>query len=152
MTFMKRNSEMLDRLEPFDLVLDLQNEMNRIFNRSLTHPENWAKGFSPSIEVREEADHYLLHADLPGMKKEDFNIAVHGNTLTLKGERKCEKETKEKGACYSERFYGAFTRSFDFPTEVDSEKVKASYKDGVLEVSLPKAESSKPKQINVEVK
>jgi HSP20 family protein len=110
------------------------------------------EAFQPDIEIHEEADHYALSADLPGFKKEDFDISVQGNTLTLKGERKQEKERKEKGAYFSEKYYGAFSRTLEFPTEIQTDKVKASYKDGVLEVNLPKSESSKPKQISVEVK
>lgn len=108
--------------------------------------------FQPDIEIHEETDHYELSADLPGFKKEDFDISVQGNTLTLKGERKQEKERKEKGAYFSEKYYGVFSRTLEFPTEIQTDKVKAAYKDGVLEVLLPKSESSKPKQINVEVK
>jgi HSP20 family protein len=95
-----------------------------------------------------------LRADLPGLKKEEFSISVEGSQLTLKGERKQEKESgnPEKGYYYSERTYGTFLRSFEFPTEIQAEKVKAAYKDGVLEVTLPKSENAKPKQINVEVK
>ncbi|MFA6600063.1 MAG: Hsp20/alpha crystallin family protein [Candidatus Omnitrophota bacterium] len=151
MNIVKRTQEPWD---PFDMLLDLQSEMNHAFNRSLTHKDQWARGFEPSIEVREEADHYILQTDLPGLKREDFNISVKGNQLTLKGERKYEKETqdKEKGYFYSERSFGAFSRTLEFPTEIQADKVKAAYKDGVLEVALPKVESSQPKQINVEVK
>lgn len=138
--------------EPFDIVSDIQNEMNRVFNRSLTHKDGWARTFEPTVEVHEEPDHYELRADLPGMKKEDFSISAQANTLTLKGERKQEKESKEKGYFYSERFYGSFSRTLEFPTEIQAEKVKASYKDGVLELTLPKSENAKPKLINVEVK
>ncbi|MBI3316563.1 MAG: Hsp20/alpha crystallin family protein [Candidatus Omnitrophica bacterium] len=142
-----------DLWDPFDTLLDIQDDINRVFGRSLVRKNDWmAKGFNPDIEVTEEADHYVLHADLPGLKNEDFNISVYGNTLTLKGERKQEKESKEKGAYYSERYYGSFTRTMDFPTEIQGDKVKAAYKNGVLEVLLPKSESAKPKQINVEVK
>lgn len=138
--------------DPFSLITDLQNEMNRAFSRSLTRPEAFERGFNPDIEVQEEEDHYLLRADLPGLKKEDFNISIQGSHLTLKGERKYEKEAKKKGGYFSERIYGAFTRTMEFPTEIQADKVKAAYKDGVLEVTLPKAENAKPKQISVEVK
>jgi len=149
MNLIRHNAESFN---PFELVSDLQGEMNRIFNRSLTRRDGYGDVFAPSIEVREEADKFTLHADLPGLKKEDFNISVQGNQLILKGERKSEKESKEKGYFYSERYYGAFSRAFEFPTEIETDKVKAAYKDGVLELTLPKAESAKPKQIQIEVK
>ncbi|MCM8775727.1 MAG: Hsp20/alpha crystallin family protein [Candidatus Omnitrophica bacterium] len=141
-----------DLWDPFDIVSDLQREMNRIFNRSITSREGWTRGFQPSIEVEDENDHFVLRADAPGLKKEDFSISIQGNHLTLKGERKVEKENKGKGYYYSERSYGAFARTFEFPAEIQADKAKANYKDGVLEVILPKSESSKPKQINVEIK
>ncbi len=143
-----------DTWDPFEALTDLQNDMNRAFNRSLTQREPWVRNFQPVIDVREESDRYLLHADIPGLKKEEFSISVQGNHLTLKGERKEEKETKDKerGFYYSERSYGAFSRSLEFPTDIQAEKVNASYKDGVLEITLPKAEHAKPKQINVEIK
>jgi HSP20 family protein len=145
----------IDPWDPFDTLTELQNEMNRAFNRSLTRKDHWAgTTFEPHIEVREKEDHYLLHADLPGLRKEDFNISVQGNQLIVRGERKEQKETggKEKGYFYSERIYGSFLRTLEFPTEIQADKITATYKDGVLEAVLPKAESAKPKQINVEVK
>lgn len=140
-----------DVWDPFNLLADLQGEMNRVFTRSLQKHDSWDKTFSPDIEVREEADHYVVHADLPGMKREDFDISVQGNQLLIKGERKKEKEIKEKGTYFSERLYGSFLRSMEFPTEIQGEKTKAAYKDGVLEITLPKTENAKPKQIQVEI-
>ncbi|HTL47555.1 MAG TPA: Hsp20/alpha crystallin family protein [Verrucomicrobiae bacterium] len=138
--------------DPFDILEDLQTDMNRVFNRSLQKREGLENAFQPHLEVREDAEAYILSADLPGLKKEDFSITVQGNRLVLKGERKQEKELTEKGMHYSERSYGSFMRSMEFPVEVAADKVKASYKDGVLEINLPKAENAKPKQVSVEVK
>ena len=150
MELMRRERDMWD---PFDLLSDLQTDLNRVFFRSLgKRDDGWTKGFQPHIEVREETGQYILQADVPGLKKEDFSISVEGNTMTLKGERKQVKEQKEKGSYYSERVYGAFVRTMDFPTEIQADKVRATYKDGVLEVNLPKSESSKAKEIAVEVK
>ncbi len=150
MNIVKRHLEPLD---PFEMLSDLQSDLNHLFNRSLTR-RDWPRTFEPTIEVKEEADHFILHADLPGLKKEDFTISVEGNHVTVKGERKQEKEISEpkKGYYYSERAYGSFARAFEFPTEIQADKVKAAYKDGVLEVVLPKSENARPKQINVEVK
>ncbi len=138
--------------DPLDVLSDLQTDFNRVFNRSLNRRENWLKNFSPEVEVREEGGHYVVHADLPGLKKEDFTLKVQGSTLTLSGERKSEKEVKEKNSYYSERSYGSFSRTLEFPTDLEAGKVTAAYKDGVLEITLPKAENAKAKEISVEVK
>ncbi len=149
MELMKRSTNLW---EPLDLLADLQEDWDRVLNRSLAKRQTWSKTFSPTVEVKEETDHYILHADLPGLQKEDFSIAVEGNTLTLKGERKEEKESKENGARYTERVYGAFSRVLDFPTEIEAGQVKAAFKNGVLEITLPKSEKSKPKKVDVEIK
>ena len=148
-SLVRRNSDLWD---PFDMLMDLRDEMNRAFGRTMTRRDGFSQAFSPVLDVREEADNFIVNADLPGLKKEDIDISVLGNQLTLKGERKHEKETKEKDFQYIERSYGAFSRTIQLPTEVDAGKVQATYKDGVLELTLPKSESAKPKQITVEVK
>jgi HSP20 family protein len=145
---MKRDGH--DMWRPFDLLEDWQHEMNRLFNRSLL--KNKLDAFEPEVDVMDEKDHYLVKVDLPGIKKEEMNIKIEGRMLTLKGERKEEKETKEKNYYASERFYGAFTRMIAMPTDVRADQVKATYKDGVLEISLPKAEGAKAKEVTVEVK
>ena len=152
MTLMRRSRDLWD---PFDFVRDLQDEMSRFLTVSPLRKDGdlgWRNFFEPEIEVREENDHFLVRADLPGIKKEELDIAVTGNTLTIKGERKTETEKKGKSYYYSERSHGAFSRTIQLPCEIDSDKVRASYRDGVLELALQKAESAKPKQIKVEVK
>lgn len=152
MTLMRRKKDLWD---PFDFVRDLQDEMSRFLSLSPLRRDGdlgWRGVFEPEIEVREEADHFLVRADLPGIRKEDIDISVTENVVTLKGERKAESERKEKNYFYSERVYGAFSRTIELPAEIEAEKVRASYKDGVLELTLPKVESAKPKQIKVEVK
>jgi len=149
MELIRKNRDFWD---PFDFVNDLQTDLNRAFNQSLSRRSDWARGFTPHIEVREQKDRYDVTVDLPGMKKEDLHISVEGNVLTLKGERKSESEQKEKGYFYSERYHGAFSRSVELPTEIQQDKIKATYKDGVLDISLPKSENAKPKQIDIEVK
>lgn len=149
MNLMKRSHDLWD---PFGVTEELQHEMNRLFGRSLMKRNGWGRPFEPEIDVIEEKDHFLVKADLPGIKKEELDIKVEGRLLTLKGERKEEKETKEKNYYSSERFYGTFTRVIELPTDVKAEEVKAAYKDGVLEISLPKTEGAKAKQIRVEIK
>jgi len=151
MNLMRRSK---DTWDPFDFVRDLQGELSRAFNTSLlrTDGDVWRQAFDPEIDVREEADRYVVQADLPGVKKEELDISVSGNLLTLKGERKHENEIKEKGRYYSERTFGAFSRTLELPSEIDANKVQATYKDGVLEIALPKSENAKPKQIKVDIK
>lgn len=140
-------------LDPFDLVTDLQGDINRLFSTSLRRGQTGNAGdFLPHLEIREDENNYTLHIDAPGLDRKDLDISVAGNLITIKGERKAEERKKEKGYFYSERRYGSFQRSLELPTEVDSEKVLANYKDGVLEVIVPKSERSKPKQIKVDVK
>ena len=151
MNLVRRTKESWD---PFDFVRDLQGELSRAFNTSLlrTDGDAWHRAFDPEIDVQEEADRFLVHADLPGIKKEELDISVSGNLLTLKGERKHEKEVQEKNRYYSERIFGSFARTIELPAEIDANKIQATYKDGVLEISLPKSEYAKPKQIKVDVK
>lgn len=105
----------------------------------------------PAIEMFEEKDDIVVKAELPGIKKEDLEISVLGNQLTIKGERKKEEEVKEKGYYYSERSYGAFSRTVEIPKEVQADKVRATFKDGILEVRLPMTEEAKRKEIKVKV-
>jgi HSP20 family protein len=132
-------------MDPLDMVSDL-------LSHSLKESGN--SFHLPDIDFQDEGDRFTLKADLPGIRKEDLDISVKGNTLTLKGERKevSEVKDKKKGWHHSERWYGSFQRTLELPEEVDTSKVSASFKDGVLEITLPKSENAKPKQIRVEVK
>lgn len=103
-------------------------------------------GWTPPIEMIEKEDKFIVKAELPGMKKEEIDISVVGDTLTIKGERKAETEIKEEDYYCCERCYGSFFRSITMPATVDAKKIKATYEDGVLEVSLPKAPEVKPKK------
>lgn len=134
----RRNGNLL--WDPFDFWGEVREEMKQL------------KSFHPHVDVAEEKEAFVVKADLPGIKKEDLEVKVEGRFLTLKGERKEEKETKEKNYFSSERTYGSFVRVLEMPSDVKAEEIKAGYKDGVLEVRLPKTESAKTKQITVEVK
>lgn len=103
----------------------------------------------PSIEVREEKDHYKLTAELPGIKKDDIKLEVKDNTLTISGEKKHETYEKGKGYYYSERRYGGFERSFNLGKNLVADDIKASYTDGILEVILKKAKEEQPKKIEI---
>ncbi len=140
-------------LDVFQDLEDFQKEMNRLFERT-QWPVKAANGgiWAPAVDIIDEKDQVRIKADLPGLKKEDIEVSADNGVLTIKGEKKEEKEIKEKDYVRSERYYGSFHRSFSLPAGVDAQKVNAVYKDGVLEVTLPKREDAKPKQIKVEVK
>ena len=105
--------------------------------------------WSPSVDIYETENELVLRADLPDVKLEDIEVRVENQTLTLKGERKFEKETKDENYHRIERSYGGFSRAFSIPATVDEEKIRADYKDGVLKIALPKKEQAKPKQIRI---
>jgi HSP20 family protein len=129
--------------------------MNRLFELSLPgfggREDRLLGVWSPPLDVFQDKDQVFVKTELPGMKKEDILISLHENTLTLSGERKQEQEVKEGDGYRSERFFGRFHRSVTLPVPVDSSKVTAQYKEGVLTVTLAKAEEAKPKQIEVHV-
>jgi len=111
-----------------------------------------ARPWSPAVDIFENENELVLKADLPDVKLEDIEVRVENETLTLKGERKFEKEENTKGYHRIERSYGSFVRSFSIPATVESEKVAAEFKNGVLTVTLPKKEAAKPRQVKVSVK
>jgi len=139
---------------PSDL-FGIQREMNRMFDGFFhgTRDEDSAlMAWTPAVDIAEHDDEYIVKVELPGINKEDVKITLESNILTIRGEKKQEKETKKENYHRVERSYGTFQRSFTLPTTVKSDKIDASYKDGVLSVFLPKAEEAKPKQIEVKVK
>ena len=146
----------LVRLEPFRDRLSLRDRMDRLFDeftgRGWPGEESLSTGvWNPAVDVYETKDSIVLKADLPDVKQEDVDISIQGSTLTLRGERKHEKEIKEKDCYRMERSYGAFSRSFTLPGTVDPDKIEANFSGGVLSITLPKKEESKPKQIKVKV-
>jgi HSP20 family protein len=135
-------------------------EMERRFDDVLSWPllpAVWRRiptmemGWAPAIDVFEKEDEFVVKAELPGMK-EDIDVSVVGDTLTLKGERKAESEVKKDDYYYCERSYGSFSRSIAIPSNVDAKKIEANYEDGVLEISLPKTREVKPNKISVSAK
>lgn len=141
------------RWEPFRELVSLRDDMDRLFRSFFGGPLEEVEGFwAPVIDIEEDNDSYYVRAEVPGIKKEEIKISVRGNALSLSGERKQESETKNKTFHRVERSYGRFKRTISLPSEIDAEKVKATYKDGILTVTLPKPESMKPKEIEVEIK
>lgn len=146
----------LELWEPFREMRTLQDRVNRLFESAFGYPVRTEtpllrEGWLPPVDIHEDSNNIYLKAELPGIKKEELNIAVEGDTLTIKGEKKHESEVKEEQFHVMERTYGSFSRSFSLPTNVDSSNVRADYKDGVLTLTLPKKEESKPKKIEVKV-
>ncbi len=139
----------------FQDFVDVQKELNRLFDVSLHRPTKVGNGgaiWLPPVDILDEKDHLRVRVEIPGIKKEDIDVAVDQDTLVIKGERKQEKEIKEKAFYQAERYYGAFHRAFTLPTSVDPHKVNAVYKEGVLEITLLKKENVKSKQIKIDVK
>jgi len=136
---------------------EMERRFDEVFGRSLL-PSIWRRlpveqmEWAPAIEVFEKEDKFVVKAELPGMKEEDIDISVIGDTLTIKGERKAESEVKGEDYYCCERSYGSFFRSVPLPSTVDTSKVAADYDNGVLEVTLPKKAEVKPKKVAVKKK
>jgi HSP20 family protein len=109
----------------------------------------FAGGFVPRVDVVERQDEYLVTAELPGLEEKDFQLEVHGNTLTLSGEKRSEHGGERRGWLWSERAYGSFRRAIQLPLDVAADKASAAYKDGVLAITLPKAEHARVRHIPV---
>jgi HSP20 family protein len=139
---------------PLSRLSTLSSEVDRLFNTLPFFSGNDERfdAWSPVVDLYHDKESVVLRAELPGMKKEDIHVSLHEDVLTLSGERRQEKQHDEKGALRSERFFGKFERSFTLPVRVDASRVAASYEDGILTVTLPKAEEAKPRQIEVNVK
>ena len=147
----------ITRWDPFRDVLALQNRMNTMF-QDYTRGTGTGEGdvmttasFVPPVDIYEDKQNIVLKLEVPGMKLEDVDVQIENNTLTVRGERKFEKEEKEENFHRIERSYGSFFRSFALPNTVDPSKVDANYDAGVLRISLKKREEAKPKQVKVHV-
>jgi len=143
----------LVRWEPFEGLNRLHSRINDLFDenfgRARALPSVTAGAWLPPVDILESKDSYLIRAELPGMKKEDFNLEVNDGTLTLSGERKAESLTDGVGYHRNERVHGRFSRSFYLPQTVKQDGINASYRDGILEIHVPKAEEAKPRQISI---
>jgi HSP20 family protein len=131
----------------------LDSELDRLFEGFLDPAPSRSDlgALMPAVDVDETADAYVFRADLPGVSAKDVKVTVHNDTLTLRGERKREEKTSEGSLHRAERAYGSFERSFTLGLPVRADQVKASYKDGVLEVHVPKADEAKPRDIEVQI-
>ncbi|HEV8542986.1 MAG TPA: Hsp20/alpha crystallin family protein [Verrucomicrobiae bacterium] len=135
----------------FDRLTTIRDEINRLFEGPMENGgSDVFNSWAPALDLYEGKDNLVVTAELPGLKKENIDIALHDNTLTISGERKEEKKCEGSQTSRQERLFGRFTRSLILPKQVSSGNVKATYKDGILAVTLPKAEEAKPKQIEVQ--
>jgi len=140
------------KYDPFRELRNLQDEMTRLFtgvqprfhNDEMTHGA-WA----PNVDIYEDKERLVLEAELPGMTRDDFELSVENNVLTLRGERKFEKKTEGDNYHRVERSYGSFTRSFTLPQTVTADGATADFENGVLKVSLPKREETKARKIEI---
>ena len=149
------------RWSPFQEFTDLKREMDRLFDeffgrRTRTQiTEEKAlpvtEIYSPPIDIYEKGGKIVVKAVIPGVKKEDVSVSFLENTLTIRGEKRREEEVKEEDYYHREQYYGSFSRTITLPLEVDPKGMKANYKDGVLEIILPKLKKTKSKEIEVEV-
>ncbi|MGR9051203.1 MAG: Hsp20/alpha crystallin family protein [Gammaproteobacteria bacterium] len=139
----------ITRYEPWGLLSQLQRELERAHEGgegSIATAE-WA----PAVDIKEEADKFVLHADIPGVKPEDIDVSMEDGVLTIKGEKKTEAKTEKENYKRIERTYGSFYRRFSLPDTANAEAISAKSKNGVLEITIPKREAVQPKKINVSV-
>ncbi len=139
---------MLVKWNPVGALLNQGSLLDDFFNTDFPLRSG---GFDPVIDVKENEKDFTIHAELPGLSKDDFKLTVENNSLTLEGEKKVAKEEKSDNAYRSERRYGAFKRVFRLTDSVDSKKIAADYTNGILSITVPKTEKAKPKQIEVKV-
>ncbi|HSG05414.1 MAG TPA: Hsp20/alpha crystallin family protein [Nitrospiria bacterium] len=154
----EKSKKEVTHFRPFSQLHHMEREFDRVFGDVMGRPWfglRWPDFLRlrkeiepqvPAIEIYEEKDEVVVKAELPGMAREDLDVKVSEGTLTIRGERKEEEETREKGGYYSERYYGAISRSIDIPRDLETDKTTATFKNGVLELRIPKTEESKKVQ------
>jgi HSP20 family protein len=144
----------LTRFDPFNEMISLRQAMDRLFEDSFVSPLTWRSvegdsSLSPALDVHQTADDIAVSASLAGVKPEDVNITLTGQTLQIRGEFKADEEVKRDQYLYRERRYGTFNRQLQLPVRVQGEKAHAAFENGVLTLRIPKAEDVKPKEIEI---
>jgi HSP20 family protein len=145
----------ITRYDPLGEMVSLRSAMDRLFEDSFVSPLTWrtigggSESITPPIDVHETADELVVTASLPGMKADDVEITMTGQTLTLRGEFKADDEIKKDQYLYRERRFGSFSRTLQLPVRVQGDQAQASFADGVLTLTIPKAEEVKPRQIRI---
>jgi HSP20 family protein len=136
----------------FGRLFSLRDELDRLFEaplEGLARTTQFLGGWNPAVDLYEDKDSITVKAELPGMKREEIEVSLHDGALTISGERKGEEKVENAEVCRTERFVGKFHRTLTLPSTVNADHISAQYKDGVLTVTLPKAEEAKPRQIQV---
>lgn len=156
MSMLARWEPFKTRMNPFRELEEMERRLSTLFGRQSVRPDGEKEAmtmaeWSPLVDITEDEKEYVIKAEVPDVKKEDIKLTVENNVLSISGERKTEKEEKGKRYHRVERTYGSFMRSFTLPEDADGTKVSADYKDGMLNVCLPKSEKAKPKSIEVKV-
>jgi HSP20 family protein len=155
----------MDRRRPFGGVVehrdpfrmsDIQGEVNRLFDSFFGRPTTATaptgdRMWAPAVDIWEDKDNLVLTFEIPGIRDKDVNVSITDDLLSVRGERRFDREVKDETYHRLERVYGKFERNVQLPMPVQSDKVKAGYRDGVLEITLPKAEAVKPKQIKIDI-
>lgn len=145
----------LTRWSPARELLEMADEMNRLMSNvfgDVTRETSFFKGtWSPAVDISEDKDNFYLHVELPGLKKDDVKVSYEDGILTIRGEKKAEREDKDVNYHRIERSFGMFERSFRVPTRIKEDNIEARFENGVLTITLPKAEEVKPKEIAVKV-
>jgi|Tabmets5t2r1_1033131.scaffolds.fasta_scaffold03383_5 HSP20 family protein len=145
----------VSRWDPFQDLLAIQDEMNQLFGRAVGQGQGRGQGqvterlWAPALDISERKDAYVVTVEVPGVKADDLDITLEDGLLTIKGERHFTQESTEQQFHRVERRYGSFRRSITLPSQVQADRIEASFEDGVLEVVVPKAEEAKPKKISV---
>jgi HSP20 family protein len=141
----------LVRWDPFRELMNVHDRLNQLFSDSSARGQDDLYGnWNPAVDIFEQGDDLILRAEVPGVQRENLNIQVEDGTLVLSGERRRESEVREENAYRLERSYGKFSRSFRLPATVDPARITAQYRDGVLEVRLPKLEEARPRKIQIQ--
>lgn len=147
--------ELVRYREPFQELERMRRDMDRLWDsffddRPMVRRGDWSE-WLPSLDLSETKNEFVVKAEVPGMTPKDIDISLAQGVLTIRGEKKQEKEEKEENYHFVERSYGSFSRSIRVPGEVQSDKIKAAYKDGILRVTLPKTEDTKKKEVKIKV-
>lgn len=140
--------------DPFREVTDMQGQMNRLFDNLLGRPSPMAgmeRMWAPAVDMYETRDELVISAELPGLNQKDIHLSITGDMLTIRGERQRAQDVEPDNYYRGERWWGKFERTLPLPIPVEAGKVKASYRDGVLTVTLPKADEIKPKEIKIDL-
>ncbi len=135
-------------LTPFE---EWDNFLNDFFGDFGKEPAFLSQNWTPAVDIHETDNEYMVMADLPGMSKKDIHVNIKDNVLTISGERKSEEKEDKRHFRRVERYYGSFQRCFRLPDQVQENKISASFKDGVLTVTLPKAEEVRPKEVDIKI-